>query len=470
MVILVYYGYMKRFAENFFNTWLKSKSRKPLIVRGARQVGKSTFVRQVAQADTITLHEINLERHPELQLIFKTMDPVRILREIELVLNKGPIHDRHTLLFLDEIQAVPEAIAALRYFYEERPHLAVIAAGSLLEFTLSDHRFSMPVGRLEYYHLGPMSFGEFLVAGGRQQLQNYLSAYRTPQDASAAAHESLMALVRDYLFTGGMPEAVKSFFLDHDPRSVREIHLSILNTCRDDFAKYADKNQLQRLRRVFDYVPVSIGKKFTFAQVNRDWQAKEIRSAADMLAQAGLISRVHHVSGAGVPLGTGLQDTVFKPLFLDVGLMNTASGAAPLTLEQFQSERFMHEGPLAEQFVGQHLLYAAGAQARPELFYWLREGRSANAEVDYVIQAGSHVVPVEVKAGATGSLRSLHQFVAAYNTPLAVRFDMNPPSMQSVKHTVVTPKGNKDISFVLMSLPLYMVEQCPGLARSFFEN
>lgn len=456
---------MKRFAEDHIAAWLRKAGRKPLVIRGARQVGKSTLVRQAADAGGLTLYDVNLERHPELQLVFGTMDPRRILREIELVVRKGPIDSTRGLLFLDEIQAVPAAIAALRYLYEERPDLPIVAAGSLLEFTLSEHSFSMPVGRVEYYHLGPMSFGEFLVANRQEELEHYLQAYRSPADFSAVAHDGLMTLLRDYLFTGGMPEAVKSFVDDHDPESVRDIHLSILNTYRDDFAKYADRNQLQRLRRVFEYVPAAIGKKFMYAQVNREWKAREIRAAVDLLAQAGIIHRVHHVSGAGIPLGAGAVDRVFKPLFLDVGLMNTACGASPLTLHEFESQRFLHEGALAEQFVGQHLLYAAGAQSKPELFYWLREGKNANAEIDYVIPVGGRVVPVEVKAGACGSLRSLHQFVAAYAAPSALRFDLNPPSLQRVRHEAITPRGKQNVLFDLMSLPLYHAEHVANRTR-----
>jgi uncharacterized protein len=461
---------MKRFAEDFITTWLRKPGRKPLIIRGARQVGKSTLVRQAAKANDLLLYEINLERHPELHVVFNTMDPGRILREIELVVRKGPIDSARAILFLDEIQAVPQAIAALRYFFEELPDLRVVAAGSLLEFTLSEHTFSMPVGRVEYYHLGPMSFGEFLVAQAQETLEKYLQEYRSVSDFSPAAHDSLLPLLRDFLFTGGMPEAVKSFIGDHNPDPVREVQMSILNTYRDDFSKYGDKKQLQHLRRVFDYVPSAIGRKFVYSQVTRDWKTKEIRSAVDMLAQAGIIHLIHHVSGAGTPLGASIQDTVFKPLFLDVGLMNTACGATPLSLEQFQSHRFLHEGPLAEQFIGQHLLFSQGTHSKPELFYWLREGKSANAEIDYLIQAENLVVPVEVKAGASGSLRSLHQFVAAYNAKFAIRFDLNAPSLQNVKHEATTPEGKKECAFSLMSLPLYQVEHAAVLARHFLDS
>jgi predicted AAA+ superfamily ATPase len=461
---------MKRISEKYFETWLNKPGRKPLIIRGARQVGKSTLVRQIAANNNRTLFEVNLERHAELTPVFKTMDPGRILREIELIAQKGPIEPSNSVLFIDEIQEIPEAIAALRYLYEERPEIPVVAAGSLLEFALSEHHFSMPVGRVDYYHLGPMSFNEYCIAQGCEDLDNYLTTFRSPSDFSAVAHERLLVLLREYLFTGGMPEVVKAFSEDHDIEAVKRIHASILNTYRDDFAKYGDKNLLPRLRRTFEYIPLSIGEKVTFSRVSRDWKARDVRVAVDMLAQAGIISRIHHTSGAGMPLAAQADDTIFKGLFLDVGLMNALCGAVPLTMEEFQSHRFLHEGALAEQFVGQHLLYTPGPFARPELYYWQREGKSANAEVDYLIHAGKHPLPVEVKAGLSGSLKSLHQFVAAYHPPLALRFDLNPPSMQNVDHTIMAPDGKKAITFKLMSLPLYHAGDAARLAGEFLEN
>lgn len=449
---------MNRFSEAHFTNWLSKPQPKPIILRGARQVGKSTLIRQIAQSGGFTLYEVNLERHTGLESVFRTMNPQRILKEIELALRKGPIDAPRSILFIDEIQGVPDAIAALRYIHEDFPELPVIAAGSLLEFTLADHTFSMPVGRVDYYHLGPMSFCEFLVASGETSLVDYMKGYQAPPDFSTVAHERLLNHLRDFLFIGGMPEAVETYIRMRNTDAVTEVHRSIMNTYQDDFAKYGGKTPLPHLRRVFEYVPAAVGRKLVFSKVNSDWKAKDIRHAVDLLAQAAIIHRVHHTSGAGVPLSAFSDDSLFKPLFLDVGLMNMGCGAVPLTLEEFNSHRFLHEGALAEQFIGQHLLRNAAPQARPELFYWVREGKSTNAEVDYLQQAGTHVVPVEVKAGTGGSLRSLHQFVATYNTPVALRFDMNPPSVQDVRHTISTPEGQKEIAFTLVSMPLYQVE------------
>lgn len=465
----LYFIEMRRAAESHFKEWFDKQNRKPLIIRGARQVGKSTLVRQFAKSNNLTLYEVNLERHPELHVVFKTMDVNLIIREIEIIVHKGSVSDPNALLFIDEIQAIPDAIAALRYFYEEKPNLPVIAAGSLLEFTLASHSFSMPVGRIEYYYLGPMSFSEFLYANGNENLEKYISNCKSIADYSTVAHQNLSAQLRDYIFVGGMPEAVNDFTQNHNFKAVNEIHYSIINTYRDDFAKYADKNHLKYLQRVFDYVPSGIGRKMTYSQVNKEWKTKDIRNAVDLLAQAGVIHKIHHVSGAGVPLAATVNDSIYKPLFLDIGLVNTVLGAFPITMPQYESQKLVNEGPIAEQFIGQHLLYASGFHSKPAQYYWLREGKSENAEVDYLIQAERMVIPIEVKAGSSGTLRSLHQFCAAYSTPVAIRFDLNPPTIQKIEQTIPISSGNKKITYLLLSLPLYLVEQTQELVRNYLE-
>jgi hypothetical protein len=210
------------------------------------------------------------------------------------------------------------------------------------------------------------------------------------------------------------------------------------------------------------------GEKMVFSRISREWKARDVRASIDMLSWAGVIHRILHTSGAGLPLSAQADDTVFKTLFLDVGLMNTLCGAQPLTLEQFQSHRFLHEEPLAEQFVGQQLLYSLGPQNKPELFYWQREGKSSNAEVDYIIPAGPFAIPVEVKAGVSGTLRSLHQFAASYHPALSLRFDCNPPSTQYVRHTIISPEGKKQVAYKLLSLPLYHAEDAARLAKHLF--
>ena len=237
---------MKRFAEEKLKRWYGKKQRKPLIIRGARQVGKSTLVRNFAQDNQLNLVEVNLERAPLLDELFKTNETRRILLELESLASQN-ITDQNTLLFLDEIQATPSAIAALRYLSEDRPRLAIIAAGSLLEFTLASHHFSMPVGRVEYFHLGPMSFKEFLLALEESYLFECLEKYSDTKTIAQTAHDKLLKLQREYFFIGGMPEAVLVYSQTKSLSETREIHRSIIQTYQDDFSKYATAAVVNRL-------------------------------------------------------------------------------------------------------------------------------------------------------------------------------------------------------------------------------
>ncbi len=455
---------MKRFAEDTLNTWYQRKKRKPLVIRGARQVGKSTLVRSFAQKQNLTLHEINFERYPQLADLFKRMDTAEILRELEYISGKGKINSGNDLLFLDEIQAAPLAIKALRYFYEDLPELPVIAAGSLLEFTLAEHAYSMPVGRIEYLFIGPMTFEEFLTAREEQQLLRLIRSYEFGTPFPVIAHQKLLTLQREYLLTGGMPEAILRYVETRDFEEVFNVHSSIVQTYRDDFAKYARGSELKRLHRVFDYVPSAAGEKAKYRNIDENEQSRELRKAIDLLEKAGVISCVYHSKLSGLPIKAGINSKVFKMYFLDVGLMNFSCGLRGISLQQLQKREFINEGKMAEQFIHQHLLRIGRQTEKPELFYWLREGRSGNAEVDFVKQIAGQIVPVEVKAGKSGMMRSLIRFMSEKRLDLAVRFDLNPPSRMDVLHKVDGRSGS-EVDFNLISLPLFMVEQFPR----FFE-
>lgn len=448
--------------ESEMGCWHAGKNRKPLVIRGARQVGKSTLVREFAKHQGIPLFEVNLERHSRLDAAFATLDIANILRELEFVCGKGPLDKG--LIFLDEIQAAPQALRALRYFYEERPDLAVVAAGSLLEFALEELSAAMPVGRIRYLHVHPLTFSEFVTAVGLADLGGLLATWEAGAPFPAAAHERLLAALRDYLLVGGMPEAVAAFAESGSLQACAEVHHSILETYRDDFGKYGTKAQIGRLRRLLDFVPLAVGDKFRYARAIPDNTAKEVRQALDLLAMAGLVHLVRHSAANGLPLGAEADDAVFKPLFLDIGLMNAACGIRSLSMETLREGRFVNEGKMAEQFVGQQLLAGGDPGCRPALHYWLREGRNANAEVDYLMEAGGTILPVEVKAGASGTLKSLHQFAALKNIPLAIRFDLNTPAEQAVSFAALTTHGTKPANYSLLSLPLYLASQAGRIA------
>lgn len=454
---------MKRQAEEALKAWVDSPRRKPLVLRGARQVGKSTLVRQTAQAKGIPLWEVNLERHPTLAGVFETLDVARILLELELVLRR-PVGREPGILFLDEIQAVPQALAALRYFHEDRPDLPVVAAGSLLEFALADFPASMPVGRIDFHHLGPVSYLEFVEAVEGAGMTDFVRSWKAREPWPATVHAALSNRLRDYLVAGAMPEAAALFAQTQDIQQVQVVHRSILETYREDFGKYSKGAETEKIRRLFDAVPPSIGQKMRWNRVNPSWKSTDLRKAFEQLERAGVVVGVRHTDGTGVPLGATASDDVFKTLFLDGSLAQTAMGLPPLSLEVFRGARFVNEGVLAEQFAGQHLRFLRPGQ-RPELHYWLREGKSGNAEVDFLIQVDDRVVPVEVKSGAEGSMRSLHQFMALRGGDLAVRFDLNPPSVQEVATRVDTSAGPRDVRYRLLSLPLSLVERVGDLVR-----
>ncbi len=448
---------MYRLAETRLETWITKSHRKPLVIRGARQVGKSTLVRQFAEKQKKTLIEINLERHLFLDEIFKSLDITAALREIE-ALSGIPVSPPDVILFLDEIQSTPHALQLLRYFYEEKKQLPVIAAGSLLEFTLSDHSFSMPVGRIEYLHLGPMTFTEFIMAA-TPQLTRYIRDFSLSSPLPAAAHEALKQEQRKYVFTGGMPEAVQVWCDSGSLIQVGDVHRSIAETYQDDFSKYARSHQLVLMQRVFRTLPRIVGDKVKYSNISREHSSAKIRDILDLLSKAKICHRVYHSHCAGLPLNTDIKDTVYKLLFMDIGLMNHICGNDWTYLESFPDRDLVNEGAIAEQFIGQHLVTAP--ELSPSLHYWVRQARTANAEVDYVISHGPWIIPVEVKSGKSGSLKSLQQFVTQKNASLAVRFDLNLPGIQKITHKITTETGIKTADYTLVSLPLYLVEALP---------
>lgn len=449
---------MQRQQLQFLTRWLHNKNRKPLIIRGARQVGKSTLVQLFAAQQGMTLMTANLERYPTLASTFASNDPEQILQQIE-ALPRMPAVNESALLFLDELQAVPEAIPALRYFYEDHPQLPLVCAGSLLEFVLAAHQFSMPVGRVQYLHMGPMTFSEFLLALGEDKLYQVVTEYQPSDEIGEVAHQRLLQLLRSYYFVGGMPEAVAAFAETRSYQSVSDVHNSIIETYRDDFPKYGKNRDQNRMLDVFNFAARNVGVKVKYSNISREDQSAVLKKDLELLCMARVISKVVHSHCSGLPLQASLEEKVYKLLFLDVGLMNAICGLNWRTLSQFDDVKLVNEGAIAEQFVGQHLQALLAESPNRELTYWLREGRSANAELDFVVALEGQIIPVEVKAGASGSMKSLHQFMAEKQAPFAVRFDAGLPAVSTVNAVVNSDNQRKDVSYTLVSLPLYLVER-----------
>ena len=454
---------LNRHGKERLRHWLTSPRRKPLVLRGARQVGKSTLIETIARDADLRLITINCEKNRHLDSVFESLDLSHILTELESVANQGAI-GTGSLLFLDEIQATPNALQALRYFHEERSDISVVTAGSLLEFALSKHSFSMPVGRIQYLHLGPMTFQEFAEA-----LEPDLLVQLNRIDFETAlpdtAHRRLCSLQRHYLYVGGMPEAVAVFKETGSFSEVAEVHREIVETYIDDFAKYARDRDLVLLQRVFSSVPRMVGQKIKYVNLASGERAAHVRMMIDLLVKAQVVLPIFHSHCSGVPLGADIDDSVFKLAFLDVGLANHLCGLDWRALTGFDSTRLVNEGGMAEQFVAQELAWLG--KGKPDLTYWRREGRQGNAEVDFTLAVGPTIYPIEVKAGKSGSLKSIQQFVLRKHVTRALRFDLNPPSRQHVIQLARTKEGAEEISYELLSLPLYATGELPRLLTEF---
>ena len=364
-------------------------------------------------------------------------------------------------MFLDEIQACPPALAVLRYFYELMPELHVIAAGSLLDFALREFAHSMPVGRIEYLHLHPLSFEEFVEALEGPALVEYLGRVGVGEPVSAAMEKRFLELLRRYFFIGGMPEPVRVYAERQDLLEVQRIQTSLVATVQDDFGKYGPRRLQELMRQTYRHVAENVGRKMKFVNVSREDRSGDVRRAFELLAQSRVVQPVFRTAANGLPLGAERDERHFKALFLDVGLVNRLCGLDLVGAEDLIT---VNEGALAEQYVGQQLLAAALPFEDPQLFYWSREAKNASAELDYVISRHQEILPVEVKAGKTGTLRSLYQFLQEKGRQRAVRFHLRPAVLEEV-----SLPGAERTKVQLLSLPLYLSGQLERLLQEVFD-
>ena len=281
-----------------------------------------------------------------------------------------------------------------------------------------------------------------------------------------ALHNQLLDRLRTYFFTGGMPEAVAAFARSRRFREVSAVHNSIVETYREDFPKYVGSRSLPRVVNVFNFAARNVGRKVKYIHFSRESAAAATRADIELLCMARVLSKVVHSHCNGLPLQAEGEPRTYKLLFMDVGLMNAVCGLGWGSIEAMDDTRLVNEGAMAEQFIGQHLQDLLSESPNRELTYWLREGRAANAEVDYVAAFGGRIVPIEVKAGASGSLKSLHQFVAEKGVSVGVRFHAGQPSIQSIRTRVRRSGRPAEVDYRLLSLPLYLVERLPHLLAS----
>lgn len=435
--------------------WVNSEDRKPLIIRGARQVGKTWLVRHFASACHKTLIEINFEKKLSLVSLFESNDPKHILLNLSAHFNQE-IDPERSLLFLDEIQAAPAIFSKLRWFAEEMPELPVIAAGSLLEFLLSEHSFSMPVGRISYMHLEPLSFEEFLLAHGKTILHNYLLEYNFTTEIPLALHEQLILMFKEYLLVGGLPAAVKSWVKEQSWIKISQIQNDLLTTYRDDFSKYKGRIETERMGEVMSAIPKMLGQKFVYSRVNPEISSTTLKQVVQLLNKARICHRVLNCSANGVPLAAEIKEKVFKEIYLDTGLCSTTLGLSLNQINDAKDIMLINQGGISEQVVGQILRTISPPYIEPALYYWAREEKGSSAEIDYIIQYGNNIIPIEVKAGSTGGLKSLHLFMALKKLPLAVRVNADLPSKTNVN---VKLQAENAVNYKLLSLPFYLLGQ-----------
>jgi predicted AAA+ superfamily ATPase len=414
---------MKRIIDGYLQYWKTSSHRKPLLLRGARQVGKTFAIRQFSHyfSDFV---EINFELTPHFKAIFEQdLDPIRILHELNILSGRRIIPGQ-TLLFFDEVQVQPKAVTALRYFYEKIPDLHVIAAGSLLDFALEN--ISIPVGRMEMFYLHPLSFLEFLKALKEDLLLKEIITHPVEQAIAEPIHKKLLGLLGNYMAIGGLPEAVQSWVAHQDIFACTNIQQAIANTYQQDFQKYAKKHQLKYVDLLFKNIPRQLGNAFRFNQVPGEYRKRDLQPSLELLIKANVAQQVFHTAGNGIPLGAEIKLDSFKTIFLDIALNQTILGLDRRLWLLDSSTEFINKGEITEAFVGQELLAYMRPDKDPQLFYWKKEERGAQAEIDYLVQVQEKILPVEVKSGEGRSLKSLRLFLETHpKSPYGIRFSIH---------------------------------------------
>ncbi len=412
--------YLPRKIDKELEKWKAESKRKPLLIRGARQVGKTHTVRQLGKKFESFI-EINFEENPRLKVLFAgELNPISICENIAAIFATN-ITPGKTLLFLDEIQACREAIVSLRFFYEKMPGLHIIAAGSLLEFALSEIP-TFGVGRIRSVFMYPLSFSEFLIGTGNQQLLYNKIRESTPyKPINEALHARLTDLTRKFICLGGMPEVIATYIETGDLHRCQMLLDDLIISVQDDFAKYQKRTPASILIEVFQAVVFQAGQKFVFAKASEQAYHRQAKEALRLLMTAGIVIPVIHSASNGIPLGAEANLKKQKMLIYDTGIFQRLMG---LNLEEFLlSGGFdaINKGNLTEQFVGLELIKSESCYQIPSLYYWHREARSSNAEVDYIIPVAQKIVPVEVKAGTKGSMQSMYMFLREKNLDRGIR-------------------------------------------------
>ena len=410
--------YYNRKIDRELIVWKEEDFHKPLLLRGARQIGKSSSVRKLAEKFEYFL-EINFEKNRNVYRFFEgDLDVKEICANLSVHFQK-PIIPNKTLLFLDEIQACPNAISALRFFYEDYPELHVIAAGSLLEFALEELP-SFGVGRITSMFMYPFSFAEFMSACGNEMLWNEVCKSSPQKPLFPIFHEKCLDLLKKFLVIGGMPAVVSKFVENNDILSCQKTLNDLINSLKSDFSKYKSKVPELRIQTAFEAVVHQAGGKFNYAKVEQ-LSYRQVKESIELLEKAGLIIPVVHTSANGIPLGAEINLKKQKIILLDTGIFQHLLGLK--LSEVLFSDDFdvVNKGAIAEQFVGLEFLKSTSCDMPENLYFWMREKEKSQSEVDYVIQKKNKVIPIEVKSGKSGKMQSLHLFINEKQAEYGIR-------------------------------------------------
>jgi uncharacterized protein len=434
-------GVMKRDIYKSLEEWKKSSRRKPLILNGARQVGKTYALKHFGRASYQRIAYLNFEKDAKLGQYFEnTLDPKQLLKIISIH-SETEIEPANTLLFFDEIQECPKALNSLKYFCEEANEYHVVAAGSLLGVKTASEK-GFPVGKVNFLHLYPLSFFEFLTAIGHDKTRSFLEECHTFEPIPNPLHEKLIQLLKFYLFVGGMPEAVAEYVKTENLKVVREIQQEILSAYEKDFGKHAPPHEIMKITTVWNQIPRQLAKenkKFIFAAIRKSARGRDYEEALQWLGSAGLIHKSFLVETPKFPLSAYADNNTFKIFLLDVGLLGAQVNLAPQTIIENHSLFTEFKGALTENYVAQELLATRGKSP----YYWTSEGI---AEIDFLIEEDREILPLEVKAGSSQKKKSLLVYQQKYSPSKLLR-----ASTMNLKH-----------DGAIYNYPLYLVSQLPS--------
>jgi uncharacterized protein len=439
---------MKRSIYKNLISWKNQSKRKPLILMGARQVGKTYALKKFGEKEYTNTTYFNFENNPKLCKLFdSSLDPKIILRSLSIEFNVQ-IEEENSLIIFDEIQECPNALNSLKYFCENEPNLHIVAAGSLLGVKL-EHVKGFPVGKVQFMNLYPLSFFEFLEALNEVQLKNFVAENKSIEPLPINLHEKLLNYFKEYLFVGGMPEAVAEYIESKNFSKVREIQTNILNAYNLDFAKHAPKEHIMKISQVFSSIPSQLAKenkKFIYSAIRQGGRAKEFENALQWLIEAGLIHKTSLITSPKIPLSAYININAFKIYLVDVGLLSAMSNLSAKTLIH-ENELFQEfKGAIIENYIAQELIHS-----NYSLYYWASEGK---AEIDFIIEQDGVIYPLEVKSGYSSKKKSLMVYNEIFHPKMLIR----------------TSPMNLKKDFSILNCPLYLIENLRPFLNNFQTN